>query len=205
MTDSASTQPAGWYHAHGDPPGTQRYWDGHQWVGGPQAAQDSVEPGGYGAGYDQPISYPGSGTGGRPATYGSRFVAYLIDWLASFGVAIVGFAIAFGLGLAANAISETLGSVVFVVGVLIAGLVFPIWNMVVRQGSTGQTIGKSQQNIKLVADATSAPVGAGKAFVRYLLGSLLTSFCYIDLLWPLWDEQNKRLTDKIMDLSVVDA
>lgn len=23
-------QPAGWYYAEGDPPGTQRYWDGAQ-------------------------------------------------------------------------------------------------------------------------------------------------------------------------------
>jgi len=26
---------AGWYRAEGDPPGTQRYWDGTQWVGDP--------------------------------------------------------------------------------------------------------------------------------------------------------------------------
>jgi len=29
--------PPGWYPAEGDPPGTQRYWDGGQWQGGPQA------------------------------------------------------------------------------------------------------------------------------------------------------------------------
>ena len=29
--------PPGWYPADGDPPGTQRYWDGMQWQGGPQA------------------------------------------------------------------------------------------------------------------------------------------------------------------------
>jgi uncharacterized membrane protein YhaH (DUF805 family) len=28
----------GWYYAQGDPPGTQRYWDGVQWVGEPQGA-----------------------------------------------------------------------------------------------------------------------------------------------------------------------
>ena len=28
--------PPGWYQADGDPAGTQRYWDGTQWVGGPQ-------------------------------------------------------------------------------------------------------------------------------------------------------------------------
>lgn len=31
-----STTPPGWYHAQGDPPDTQRWWDGSAWVGGPQ-------------------------------------------------------------------------------------------------------------------------------------------------------------------------
>lgn len=26
----------GWYHAEGDPPGTERYWDGSQWTDGPR-------------------------------------------------------------------------------------------------------------------------------------------------------------------------
>ncbi len=36
MTNTGGT-PAGWYHAPGDPEGTQRYWDGAQWIGDPQA------------------------------------------------------------------------------------------------------------------------------------------------------------------------
>jgi len=37
MTDAQTPQnPAGWYSAQGDPPGTKRYWDGSQWVGEPQ-------------------------------------------------------------------------------------------------------------------------------------------------------------------------
>jgi hypothetical protein len=32
----ASTWRPGWYHAEGDPPGTQRYWDGAAWQGEPQ-------------------------------------------------------------------------------------------------------------------------------------------------------------------------
>ncbi len=32
-----TSQPPGWYYAQGDPAGTQRYWDGAQWAGGPQA------------------------------------------------------------------------------------------------------------------------------------------------------------------------
>ncbi len=33
MTDAPTP---GWYHAEGDPPNTQRYWDGNSWQGDPQ-------------------------------------------------------------------------------------------------------------------------------------------------------------------------
>ena len=191
MTDSSSSQPPGWYYAQGDPVGTQRYWDGTQWVGGPQAVAGSVAPGGYG----------GVAVGaGAPANYGQRVVAYIIDFAAAFAGIIVVLILAAIFG----AISDALGGIVLILGYL-GVLGFSIWNIVIRQGQTGQTLGKSQQNIKLVADATNQPVGGGMAFVRYLLGSLLTSLCYIDLLWPLWDEQKKRLTDKILNFSVVQA
>jgi uncharacterized RDD family membrane protein YckC len=36
MTDNTpDARPAGWYHAQGDPPGTQRYWNGEEWEGDP--------------------------------------------------------------------------------------------------------------------------------------------------------------------------
>jgi hypothetical protein len=38
MSDTGNERPAGWYYAEGDPDGTQRYWDGSAWQGGPQAA-----------------------------------------------------------------------------------------------------------------------------------------------------------------------
>jgi hypothetical protein len=42
------TEP-GWYYAQGDPQGTQRYWDGHQWIGDPvvHQAAPSAQPVGY--------------------------------------------------------------------------------------------------------------------------------------------------------------
>ncbi len=43
MTGSAGQQPPGWYHAHGDPSGTQRFWDGTGWVGAPQPGPDSSD------------------------------------------------------------------------------------------------------------------------------------------------------------------
>jgi uncharacterized RDD family membrane protein YckC len=152
--------------------------------------------GGYGVG-----SYgTASSTVGTPAAYGSRVVAYLIDVVMVVAAVIVVIILAAIFG----AINDTLGVIVGIIGYL-AAIGFSIWNLIIRQGQTGQSIGKQQQNIKLVADTTGAPVGGGMAFVRYLLGSLINTICYIDLLWPLWDEQKKRLTDKILNFSVVQA
>jgi uncharacterized RDD family membrane protein YckC len=79
MSDTPGAQPPGWYQAQGDPPGTQRWWDGNQWVGGPQpsavqtglpqqpapwAPQGSPSPGGMpygmqpGAAYGEPGYLP---------------------------------------------------------------------------------------------------------------------------------------------------
>jgi uncharacterized RDD family membrane protein YckC len=38
LSEGAVT-PQGWYRAEGDPVGTQRFWDGHKWQGGPRLAR----------------------------------------------------------------------------------------------------------------------------------------------------------------------
>lgn len=188
---SESQMQPGWYYAQGDAPGTQRYWDGTQWVGGPQ-----------------PVGQPQDGSvmaglAGQPAEYGQRVIAYLIDLGLTLGIYIVGLILA----AIAGAISEGLGTVVGLLAVL-GYLGFIIYNSVIMQGSTGQTFGKRQQGIKLVADATGQPVGGGMAFVRILLASFLGVitcglYAIADLLWPLFDGEKKRLTDKILNFSVV--
>ena len=47
MTDSAAP---GWYHAQGDPPGTERYWDGSAWTEGPRPVAPATPetPSGFG-------------------------------------------------------------------------------------------------------------------------------------------------------------
>ena len=37
----------GWYYAEGDPPGSQRYWDGELWQGGPVFPPNNPQTGGY--------------------------------------------------------------------------------------------------------------------------------------------------------------
>ena len=41
---AGASTPPGWYAAEGDPPGTQRWWDGNQWVGEPQPIPSSPTP-----------------------------------------------------------------------------------------------------------------------------------------------------------------
>lgn len=191
---SESQMQPGWYYAQGDAPGTQRYWDGTQWVGGPQAVaqgQDNVA-----------VATAG---GGVPAEWGQRFVAWLIDAGIQLGIYIV---VLILTAIVATA-SDSLGGILSLIGSL--GLfAFQIWNFVIRQGQIGQTLGKTQQNIKLVRDDTGQPVGPGMAFVRWLVAGLIAVFTcgiggLLDVLWPLWDDQNKRLTDKILNFSVINA
>ncbi len=55
---------AGWYRGEGDPPGTQRYWDGYAWVGDPvyepTATPMPPPPAGTAAGYayQYPVAAP---------------------------------------------------------------------------------------------------------------------------------------------------
>ena len=56
--------PPGWYHAEGDPPGTQRYWDGSVWVGGPQPAGQPAAGG--------PGRPPWAGAGTPTGYYGAQ-------------------------------------------------------------------------------------------------------------------------------------
>jgi uncharacterized RDD family membrane protein YckC len=72
-----------------------------------------------------------------------------------------------------------------------------IWNECVRQGRTGQTIGKEQLHIKLIRESDGQTLGAGFCFVRSLAHFLDGIVCYIGYLWPLWDAKKQTFADKI--------
>lgn len=63
MSGSQPSTPPGWYHAEGDPPGTQRYWDGFAWQGGPQTVPTAPTPNQWGT-----APYPGA-YAGSPALH----------------------------------------------------------------------------------------------------------------------------------------
>ncbi len=95
------------------------------------------------------------------------------------------------------------GGVLIALGYL-AAFGLQLWNRVFRQGRTGQSWGKKIVGIRLVAEHTGQPVGAGLAFGREIC-HVLDGFLYLGYLWPLWDDKRQTFADKICSTVVVRA
>lgn len=200
-------QPPQSENPYGAPP-TQPY-------GAPGTPYPGSPEGGYGY---------GGATAGMPAggyaSWIKRVGAYLVDQLVTLIACIPGYILLFvGIRIGtkdlhtytdAEGYTHTTGSwngggTVFVVlgGLLLLGaVVFAFWNIAVRQGRTGYSIGKSTLGIKLIRESDGQPMGAGMSFLRQLV-HVLDSFCYIGYLWPLWDAKSQTFADKIMSTVVV--
>ncbi len=149
-----------------------------------------------------------------------RVAASVIDGLLTVLVGIVPLAI--GLALIVTSISTrsgadgsttaevsnagalALGIISTVVGGLLA-FAFGIWNTVFRQGRTGQTIGKKSLNIWVVRLDNGQFMGLGAAFLRWIMASLLGNLCFLNYLWPLWDERKQTWHDKVVGTVVIDG
>ena len=87
-------------------------------------------------------------------------------------------------------------------------LVLSLWNRVVRAGRTGQSWGKKVLGQRLVGEATGAPLGAGRAFVRELarvIDSCFGLFIPLGHLWPLWDRKRQTWADMMVHSIVGDS
>ena len=74
---------------------------------------------------------------------------------------------------------------------------------VFRQGRTGWSSGKQALGIRLVAEDSGEPMGAGMCFVRQVVHVVDALACYLGYLWPLWDAKRQTFADKIMSTVVV--
>ncbi|MGW4211773.1 RDD family protein [Lentzea sp. NPDC004789] len=183
------------------------YGQPQQPYGAPQSnPYGQPAPGGYG----QPGGYGAPGYGMAPppptgyAEWGSRFVGYLIDVLAPL---VVVYALVFVFSII-GASSGDAGAVIFsLLGlVLWLGYVgFIIWNLIIKQGQTGQSIGKKIAKIKLVSEETQQPIGGGTVFVRQLCHVVDALPCYAGFFAPLWEPKKQTWADKIMKTIVVNA
>lgn len=181
----------------------------------------SQPPGNYpppppGSGGQPPAGY-GAVPGAAPAlpkeayaSWGVRVVGYVIDILPVLVLYGIGFAVVTATSGTSCTDGQCTGPSpiipLLVNGVLwLAILAYSIWNRWYRQGTTGQTIGKSAMKIKLVSEATGQPIGFGMAFVRDLAHIVDSLICYIGWLFPLWDAKRQTIADKLVSTVVLPA
>ncbi|OLT16999.1 hypothetical protein BJF79_17965, partial [Actinomadura sp. CNU-125] len=190
------------------------------------AAQPAAQPGygqpaaqpGYGQpqpGYgQQPAAQPGYGQpagevhhhhygtpgGGQLAEWGSRAGATIIDGLVIAGPLLVLYLLALALGATGEA-GAVIGLMLLGLGYL-AAFGAGLW-LIYQEGTTGQTIGKRQMNIRLVGAQTGQPIGFGAAFLRRICHAADSFACYVGYLWPLWDDRKQTFADKICNTLVV--
>jgi uncharacterized RDD family membrane protein YckC len=189
-------------------------------------------PGGYppppqGAGFPPP---PQAGSGFAPrqdavaglpqdayTPWGTRVLAWIIDFIPLAILSGIGVALLLGtqetvcitdtsefeLGDFCATGASTLGQLsVVVTGIL--SLIYWIWNLGYRQGTTGSSIGKGIMKFKIVSEKTGQPVGFGMSFVREIIYWVAAGLCagivwLVAVVFPLFDQKRQTLVDKILN------
>ncbi len=155
---------------------------------------------------------PGASPWGQYAGWWSRVGASILDGLVGFAIGVVPLVVGAILAfqdLETDPITDEVTGDVDPLGIVILGLgviaviAFGIWNVVFRQGHKGQTVGKSMLGIQVVKSDTGQFIGAGMAFLRAILSSILGNACFLNYLWPLWDKKHQTWHDMIVSSVVV--
>ena len=148
----------------------------------------------------------------------TRVLGYIIDILPGAVVIGIGAGIAFGTadnqctssggeydyGVYCTSNMTAFGMIVYILAYVLA-FAYWIWNWGYRQGTTGQSIGKSVMKFKVISEKTGQPIGFGLSIVRQIAHVVDTLVCYIGWLFPLWDAKRQTLADKIMSTICVPA
>jgi uncharacterized RDD family membrane protein YckC len=130
-----------------------------------------------------------------------RVVAGLID----YGIPVAIYIVAFIVGLILGNVSSALGALFILVGIL-GALGFFIYNVVVLQGNTGQSMGKKMQGIKVVGEATGQPLGVGGAAIRALIHYFIDGICLAGYIWGLFiNPKRQTVGDIVAKSNVVNA
>ncbi len=164
-------------------------------------------------GYQPPQPYGAAPQGaqwGEYASWWSRVGAAILDVLITVLLCVVpliaGLVIAFQ-DAEIDPVTDEITGDLNPVGILIAVLAgvlyfaFDIWNRGVRVGTKGQSLGKQIVGVRIVKVADGQPLGGGGGFLRWLMAfvlNLVSCVGLLDVLWPLWDDKNQTLHDKIV-------
>lgn len=168
-----------------------------------------------------PPASPPSGTALPKEAYTpwiTRVLGYLIDIVPAAVVIGIGAGIAFGTadnecvsnggeydyGVDCTSNMTPFGMIIYILAYVLV-FAYGIWNWGYRQGTTGQSIGKSVMKFKVISEKTGQPIGFGLSIVRQIAHAVDSIVCYIGWLFPLWDAKRQTLADKIMTTICVPA
>jgi len=143
----------------------------------------------------------------RYASWGARFVAWLIDTSLLVGLWIVAILLADLVGPEPVEQEGTVAA--WVVGFLFL-LLWPLYYAVCHSRTRGQTLGKRVVHISVRDQETAGRLSFGRALGRAYFTAMLWCFLLlalplVDGLRPLWDEQRQALHDEFADSIVVRA
>lgn len=150
-----------------------------------------------------PPGYPTDAVQRTRAEFGPRFVALIIDGLLGFALQLIPIAMVVA-ALFLGILSEALTIIVLILAFFVYLAVFFVWLyiLVVGMAHNGQTPGKRAQGVKVVKTDGSA-LGFGGAIGRWFMQWLTNIPLYVGSLWMLWDEEQRTLYDKALDMDVV--
>jgi uncharacterized RDD family membrane protein YckC len=133
------------------------------------------------------ITHQGGASGAR-AGFAPRLGASLVDGII---VAVV------TQGLAALIGNTAVTIVLYLLGA--------VYYVVLEGGPSGQTLGKKAAGIRVTGLADGAPIGYGRAAIRYL-GRIVSSIpVFLGYFWMLWDGEKQTWHDKFARCVVVPA
>jgi uncharacterized RDD family membrane protein YckC len=140
------------------------------------------------------------------SSWGRRVAAYLLDTLVLAVPLIVVILVAVA---AADPGDEDDGAWAVVGVAYLLTLLLPFVYFTVMHGrASGQTLGKKWLGIRVSDDSAGGSIGYGRAFGRYAITFVFSLFVLpivLDYLWPLWDQKNQALHDKVVSSVVVKA
>jgi uncharacterized RDD family membrane protein YckC len=166
--------------------------------------------------YAPPHGHPAGGAW-QLAGWWSRVGAQIIDGIVISVAALVLLLVIGAVAGSGFLIGETAGVIGVIVGFAIWALAFTaaalVYAPLMMAKTNGKTLGRMATGIRVVR-TNGKPVDFGWAMLREVVvkgllfnvvgGSVTFGLAYfIDVLWPLWDEENRALHDMVVDSRVI--
>lgn len=135
------------------------------------------------------------------AGFWRRFLANIIDTLI---LSVFGFLLGISFGFLTVFLNDSTAGVVIRSVVNLISYAVTIFYYIYFIGAKGQTLGKMAMGIKVVKLPDNSNPGYLSAFLREIIGKILSAFVILlGFFWMLWDPKKQTWHDKIANTVVI--